>query len=186
MVTKTGSTVHVFELYPWLLHVYDKVPIYFLYAWYLCSRKTCLLQAQFFDTFWWSDDFHKKMAIAAGEPGLPGYVLVVFLVYIHVYLDLRLQYNVVPSQRTLTRKDSPLERILILTCMQVPWMHVDSLSPKDTSVIRTELFLQKGAPIRGGLLYMVWVETNIKCILTTCILELLRSLAKIYKQRNIW
>ncbi len=36
------------------------------------SRKTCLMQAKFFDTFdGHTCRVHQKMAIAAGEPGIP-------------------------------------------------------------------------------------------------------------------
>ncbi len=48
--------------------------------WGYSSRKTCLLQAKFFDTFWWLHGFacgiHQKMAKAAVEPGIPGRAVV--------------------------------------------------------------------------------------------------------------
>ncbi len=42
--------------------------------WYTISRKTCLLQAKFFDTFdgHTACPVHQKMAIAAGEPRYSG------------------------------------------------------------------------------------------------------------------
>ncbi len=58
------------------------------------------------------------------------------------------------SLKTLSREDTPPGRTQILRSNHHECMWY-SLSPNDTSLIRTELFGRRGVPIRGGLLYIL-------------------------------